>query len=452
MLFQRIESEGLAHYSYLIGDRNEAIVIDPRRDCEQYIETTEKEGYRITDIMETHRNEDYVIGSVELASRTGAEVWHAEPELEYRYGKTVEDGREWKVGRLKVRAIHTPGHTSGHMSYLLHDSRGNPWILFSGDAMFAGDVGRTELAGPERIPQMTGLLYDSIFDKIIPLGDHIMVCPAHGSGSVCAASIADRVWTSIGMERLYNPKLKYTHREDFIKNNGRALEVPPYFRKMEELNLDPPLLGNLPVPTPLSADEFLGQSQEGNVLDSRLELDFGAAHVPGSLSIWMDGVPSFAGWFLGYDRPVFLVGETEKIPEVVRMLARMGYDRIGGSLSGGMLAWHMAGEESASNKMEPVQSLCGRIDTGGDIFILDVRGPDELEKEGRIPTALDIHITQLPGNLDKVPKDRPVHIFCGSGLRSTIAASILQRQGWKDLTVILGGMAGWKSQKCPVAK
>ncbi|MEN6466055.1 MAG: MBL fold metallo-hydrolase [Syntrophaceae bacterium] len=452
MIFQRIESEGLAHYSYMIGDRQEAIVIDPRRDCDPYIDIAEKEGFRITNILETHRNEDYLIGSIELASRTGAEIWHAEPELGYRYGKTVEDGREWKAGRLKIKAIHTPGHTSGHMSYLLHDSKGNPWVLFSGDTLFAGDVGRTDLAGKERIPEMTGLLYDSIFSKIIPLGDHVVVCPAHGSGSVCAASIADRVWTSIGMERLYNPKLRHTQREDFIKNNGQELEVPPYFRKMEELNLFPPLLSNLPVPTPLSADKFMEQSSRGTVLDSRLELDFGAAHVPGSLSIWMGGIPSFAGWFIDYDRPVFLVGETEKTAEVVRMLARMGYDRIGGSLSGGMLAWHMAGEESASNGMEPVQSLCGRIDGGEDFFILDVRSEDELRKEGRIPTALNIHITQLPGNLDKIPRDRPVHIFCGSGLRSTIAASLLQRAGWKDITVILGGMAGWKSQKCPVEK
>lgn len=452
MLFQRIESAGLAHYSYLIGDRQEAIVIDPRRDCDPYIEITEKEGYRITGILETHRNEDYLIGSVDLASRTGAEVWHAEPELQYRYGKTVNDGREWKVGRLKVKALHTPGHTSGHMSYLLHDSRGNPWILFSGDALFAGDVGRTDLAGTDRTPEMTGLLYDSMFKRIIPLGDHVIVCPAHGSGSVCAASIADRVWTTIGMERLYNPKLRYTQREDFIKNNGQALEVPPYFRKMEELNLNPPPLRNLPVPTPLPAGEFLKKSRAGIVLDSRLDLDFGAAHVPGSLSIWMDGVPSFAGWFIGYDRPLFLVGETEKIEEVVRMLVRMGYDRIAGSLAGGMLAWHMAGEESASNGMEPVQALCGRIDAGGEFCILDVRSEDELEKEGRIPAALNIHITQLPVNLHRVPKDRPIHIFCGSGLRSTIAAGILQREGWKDVTVILGGMAGWKSKTCPIQK
>lgn len=452
MLFQRIESEGLAHYSYLIGDRQEAVVIDPRRDCDPYIDITEKKGYRITTILETHRNEDYLIGSIELASRTGAKMWHAEPELQYQYGNTVEDGREWKIGRLKIKAIHTPGHTSGHMSYLLHDSSGNPWILFSGDTLFAGDVGRTDLAGKERIPEMTGLLYDSIFNKIIKLGDHVVVCPAHGSGSVCAASIADRVWTTIGMERLYNPKLKFTERNDFIKNNGQALEVPPYFRKMEELNLKPPLLGNLPVPTPLQADEFTRQSAAGTILDSRMELDFGAAHVPGSLSIWMDGIPSFAGWFIAYDRPIFLVGDNEKTADVVRMLVRMGYDSVKATLSGGMLAWHMAGEESASNGTEPVQTLCGRIDEGGDYLILDVRSSDEIEKEGKIPTALHIHITQLPENLDKVPKDRPVHVFCGSGLRSSIAASILQREGWKDVTVILGGIVGWKSKKCPVER
>ena len=452
MLFQRIESEGLAHYSYLVGDRHEAIVIDPRRDCEIYIALTEGQGFRITNIMETHRNEDYLTGSVELAARTGAQVWHAEPELGYRYGSAAADGQEWKAGRLKVRAIHSPGHTAGHMSYLLHDSSGNPWMLFSGDSLFAGDIGRVDLAGADRMPEMAGLMYDTIFGKFLPLGDGIVVCPAHGSGSVCAESIADRVWTTIGMERLHNPKLRFTSREDFIQNSGQVLERPPYFRQMEELNLLPPRLANLPVPTPLSPREFKKAAAEGIVLDCRTELDFGAAHVPGSLSIWLGGIPSFAGWFIEYGRPLYLVSDADKAEEAVRMLVRMGYDSFGGSLSGGMLAWHMAGEESASFRMETVQGLCGRIDEGGDHFVLDVRSLGEIEREGRIPGALHIHITQLPENMDKVPKDRRIDIFCGSGLRSTTAASLLQKNGWNDINVVLGGTAGWKSKACPLEK
>lgn len=452
MIFQRIESEGLAHYSYLVGDRNEAVVIDPRRDCDAYIELTGKQGVRITNILETHRNEDYLIGSVELAARTGAQIWHAEPELDYRYGRTVQDGLEWKAGRLKIRAIHTPGHTTGHMSYLLHDSKGSPWVLFSGDSLFAGDIGRMDLPGEDRLEEMAGLMYDTLFNKILPLGDQIVLCPAHGAGSVCAASIADRVWTTIGMERLHNPKLRFTGRDEFIKNAGQVLERPPYFRKMEQYNLLPPLLSNLPLPPPLSAREFKKESANGTVLDTRMELDFGAAHVPGALSIWLSGIPSFAGWFLGYDRPIYLVADNDKIETAVRMLTRMGFDNIAGSLSGGMLSWHMAGEASASNGTETVQDICRRLDRGGDVFVLDVRGEDELEKEGRVPNALHIHITQLPGNLERVPRDRPVHIFCGSGLRSTIAASILQRAGWKDIVVILGGVMGWISKSCPLEK
>ena len=453
MLFQRIESEGLAHYSYLVGDRQEAFVIDPRRDCDIYLEETEKKGFRIKFILETHRNEDYLSGSKELAEKTGADIWHADPEFGYLYGMSARNGYEWKAGRLKLLAIESPGHTPGLMSYLLCDYGSNPWILFSGDSLFAGDVGRVDLSGPCRIREMAGLMYETLFNRLLPLGDQIIVCPAHGAGSICAASIVDRVWTTIGLERLYNPKLQFKGKREFIANIGRQLEVPPYFRKMEEWNLDPPILGSLPIPQPLSSREFLTQSKKGTVLDTRSEQDFGAAHIPGALSIWLEGVPNFAGWFIPYDRPIFLVGQSDDHSQAVRMLVRMGYDNFGGSLAGGMLAWHMAGLDIMTNGTEPVQALCGKIDVAtpdDTLFILDVRSAEELGKEGRIRLAHNIHITQLPQHLEEIPKDRPVHIFCGSGLRSSIAASILQREKWGDVNVVLGGMAAWKSHNCPV--
>ena len=453
MLFKRIESEGLAHYSYIIGDHNEALVIDPRRDCDIYIDEITRQGYDLKYILETHRNEDYVIGSLELADRTGAEIWHAEPNMDYGYGNPVENGQVWNVGRLKLQSMHTPGHTPGHMSYILFDFTGSPWIVFTGDTLFAGDVGRVDLPGNSRIPEMAGLLYDSIFRQILPLGDHVIVCPAHGSGSVCGESIADRVWTTIGMERLYNPKLRHTERDAFISTIGQELEKPYYFSEMEKLNLEGhPLLRSLPVPASLRPTEFAEKSRSALTIDTRMDLAFGSAHIPGSISIWQEGLPSFAGWFVPYGHPIFLVTEESDPTPEIRYLTRLGFDRIEGHLAGGMLGWHMAGMESDRNGMVPVQSLCGQLDSGSEFFILDVRSQDELEKEGRIPNSQHIHITQLQKRLGDIPRNRPVFIFCGSGLRSTIGASILQREGWSDVTVILGGMSGWKSDRCPIIK
>jgi hydroxyacylglutathione hydrolase len=451
MIFERIESEGLAHYSYLIGDNKEALVIDPRRDCEVYINKAHLQGYKIKYVLETHRNEDYVVGSVELAMRTGAEIYHADSELNYKYGESVESGQIWKIGRLKIKAISSPGHTPGSMSYLLHAPDGVPWILFTGDALFAGDVGRVDLLGMDRAEELATKLYETIFKKFLPLGDDIIICPAHGSGSVCGGEIAERVWTTIGLEKKLNPKLRFNKSSDFISNVAKELERPPYFRKMELLNVEgPPILGNIPIPLPLNPAEFEEEAMESFILDSRMELGFGSAHVPNALSIWKDGLPNFAGWFMPYDEKLLLVNETDNSQKVVRYLIRLGYDKIYGSLSGGMLSWHMAGKNSSSIKTTTVQNLCHKLDEEGEKFILDVRSSDEVRNKGEIKEAKQIHITQLPERIREIPKDKTIFIFCGSGLRSMIAASFLKKNGWGDLVVVLGGLAGWSSNTCPV--
>jgi hydroxyacylglutathione hydrolase len=450
MLFERIESKGLAQYSYLIGDQETAVVIDPRRDCEVYIEKTMEQGMRIAYVLETHRNEDYVIGSIELAARTGAEIWHADAQLDYAYGQPVADGQTWQVGRLSLRAIHSPGHTLGSMAYVLHDPDGAPWVIFTGDALFAGEAGRVDFLGMDRAEEMAGHLYDTLFNKFLPLGDGVVVCPAHGSGSVCGSAIAERVWTTVGLERRHNPKLQFTDRAEFIANHARKLEKPPYFTRMEQLNLEgAPPVGTLPMPSALSPDEFAEMSKDAVVLDTRMEVGFCAAHVPNALSIWLDGVPSFAGWFLSYDKPILLVNETDDPSRAIRYLVRVGYDNVGGYLSGGMLAWHKAGRGSSSIQAITVQKLCHHLDAGEAPWILDVRSDDEVA-EGQISGAHHIHITQLPARLDEIPKDRAVYIFCGSGLRSSIAASLLKRGGWRDVVTVLGGLTGWNSTTCPI--
>ncbi len=451
MLFKRIESEGLAHYSYLIGDSRTAIVIDPRLDCEIYTEEAHLEGIRIQHIIETHRHEDFVLGSVALASHTGADIWHADDHWDYMYGKAVKDGQIWNIGRLKLEAIYSPGHTPGSMSYLLYDPDGVPWMVFTGDALFAGDVGRVDFMGADLIPEMAGHLYDTLFDRLLPLGDGVIVCPAHGSGSVCAGDIGERMWTTIGLERRHNPKLQVKNRNEFIALAGKKLDYPPYFRQMEKLNLEGvPICKTYPIP--LSVDAFDSQAKGAVIVDTRADVSFGASYVPKSLSVWSAGLPSFAGWFLPYDKPILLVNETNNPTQVARYLLRLGYFNVSGFLSGGMLAWHTAGRESATIKTITVQSFCTLLDTDEYPWILDVRSDDELEYAGSVTGANHIHITELAGRIDEVPQNRTVFIFCGSGLRSMIAASLLKREGWQNLVVVIGGLAGWRSISCPVRK
>jgi hydroxyacylglutathione hydrolase len=457
VLFERFESTGLAHYSYLIGDGAQAAVIDPRRDIEVYVETATRAGMRITHVLETHRNEDYVIGSRELAATSGATVLRSgEGDLSYGYGEPIFDGGTLTLGRLELKALHTPGHTLGHMSYLLHGPDGEPWVVFTGDTLFAGDVGRTDFYGSDRLDEITGLLYDSLFHKILTLGDGVIICPAHGTGSVCGSAIAERTWTTIGLERKHNAKLQYTERDEFVAQVGRSLEVPPYFRMMEKYNLEgPPVLGSLPTPSPLSPQAFAARMEgaapagDVQVVDTRMELGFGSAHVPGAVFIAEGRLPSFAGWFLSYDKPILLVTETNDVTTSVRYLSRLGFDNVEGFLAGGMLAWHTAGLASERIGTITVQDLCRRLDSEAEAWILDVRSEEEVERNA-IPLAHNIHLTQLPGRLDEVPRGQQVYVFCGSGLRAMIGASLMQRRGYDDLTVVLGGLKGWSSVTCPL--
>ncbi|MHA1132609.1 MAG: MBL fold metallo-hydrolase [Candidatus Helarchaeota archaeon] len=229
MFLKRIESEGLAHFSYLIGAKNEAIVIDPRRDCQVYYDLAREEEIKIKYIFETHRNEDYVIGSAELAHLAGAEIFHG-AGLDFKYGTPIQDGQAFNFGDLILKALHTPGHTDESMSYTLHDpSAGSePIMIFTGDALFIGDVGRIDLYGPEEAPRLAEALYDSIFDKILPLGDGVILLPAHGAGSVCGGNIATREYSTLGLERLQNPVLQKS-KEEFIQFKvSEEHDRPPY--------------------------------------------------------------------------------------------------------------------------------------------------------------------------------------------------------------------------------
>ena len=216
MLFEKIESKGLAQYSYIVGDGYEAVVIDPRRDNQIYIDMALESGMQITHILETHRHEDFAVGSVDLARQTGATVWHADAQLPYMYGNAVEPGKLWQIGALTLEAYHTPGHTEGSRSYVLYTPDGVPWVVFSGDVLFTGEVGRVDFLGMDKAPIMAGHLFDSIFNVLKPLGPGVILCPAHGYGSACGSSIADRPWSTLGIEMQANPRLQFTNRDAFI--------------------------------------------------------------------------------------------------------------------------------------------------------------------------------------------------------------------------------------------
>jgi len=453
LLFEKIDTAGLAHYSYIIGDQNEAVVIDPRRDIDVYLNKASKQGYQIKYIFETHRNEDYVIGSFDLAKLTGAQIWHADHNLNYQYGQAVRDQQKFSVGRLKIKAINTPGHTLNSFSYILYDFSKEPLMVFTGDALFAGDTGRVDLMGEDLMDELAHKLYDSIYNKILPLSDSVIMCPAHGSGSVCGHAIAERELTTLGLEKKVNPNLQYENEEEFVENVKEVLERPPYFREMEKLNLTgSSFIRGLPETEALKPGHFDKKLQSGDtlVLDIRNELDFAAAHIPNSISIWQEGLASFAGWFIPYDKDLLLMTAGNYPEEAINILRRLGYDRIKGYLKGGMLKWHMSGKKSSYIKTIRVQKLCTLIDQSRDYWLLDIRGEEEIAESGKIKNAHNIHITQLPDNLDKIPTEQPVYIFCGSGLRSTTAASLLLREGFENIHVILGGLAGWSSTTCPI--
>lgn len=453
MIFQRIKSAGISHNSYFIGSGSEAAVIDPRRDSQVYIDLAQQHGLKIKHILETHRNEDYVIGSLELNSSSDAPIYHG-PGLDWKYGNTLKDGQAFRIGHLRLKAIHTPGHTDESMSYALTDlASGEAAVMvFTGDALFVGDVGRTDLYGPQEAHRLAACLYDSIFKKLLPLGDGVILCPAHGGGSVCGINIASRDESSLGTEKAQNPLLQLS-RKEFIKHKlAEHPERPHYFRQMEKYNLQgPPLLGCMPLPSPLTPAEFREEMGKGAVVvDTSEPAAFGGAHIKGAYSIWLEGLPVFAGWVLPYDKPILLVLEDEAhLEKAVRYLIRAGYDQIDGYLKGGTEGWYNAGLPVESLPLLSVHHLKDRLDRGEVLAVLDTREQDEWEK-GHISGAQHIYVGNLEERLAEVPRDKPVAVICNVGHRAGLGASILLRAGLSPVYNVLGSVMAWIAAGYPV--
>jgi hydroxyacylglutathione hydrolase len=454
MIFERIKSAGIAHNSYLIGSGSAAAVIDPRRDCQVYVDYAQEKGLRIKYIFETHRNEDYVIGSVELNNITGAGIYHG-PGLHWKYGNTLRDGQQFRMGGLSLTAIHTPGHTDESMSYAIADlSTGEAMVMvFTGDALFVNDVGRTDLYGPREVSRLASNLYDSIFNKLLPLGDGTILCPAHGAGSVCGLHIANRDESTIGIERIQSPVLQIKDKHEFVKYKlAEKPERPHYFRQMEKLNLEgPPLLGCLPLPSPLTAAEFRQETDKGAVVvDTSEPAAFGGAHIKGAYSIWLEGLPIFGGWVLPYDKPILLILEDQShLERAVRYLIRAGYDRIIGYLRDGTEGWYNAGLPTESLPLLSVHQLKDMLDRREELLVLDARGQDEWES-GHIAGALHIYVGDLEQRLAEIPKGKLIAVICTVGHLAGLGASILLRAGYPSVYNVLGSVRAWVAAGFPV--
>ena len=454
MIFERIKAAGIAHNSYLIGSGNDAAVIDPRRDCQIYLDLAHQHGLRIKYIFETHRNEDYVIGSVELNKLCGAPIYHGRG-LDWKYGNTLRDGQKFQMDKLRLTAINTPGHTDESVSYTATDlfSCDAQVMVFTGDTLFVGDVGRVDLYGTQKAPRLAAKLYNSICDKLLPLGDGVILCPAHSAGSVCGLNIADRDESTLGIERVQNPVLQIKDRDDFVSYKlAEQPELPPYFRQMEKLNLaGPPVLGCLPQPPPLTPADVREEMERGAVVvDTSAPAAFGGAHIKGAYSIWLEGLPLFAGWVLPYDKPLLLVLEDPAhLETAVRYLIRAGYDRISGYLKGGIEGWYNGGYPIESLPLLSVHELKEKTNRGEGLTVLDVRGQTEWET-GHIRGALHIYVGHLEQRLAEIPQDKPVAVYCTVGHRAGLGASILLRNGFSRVYNVLGSIQAWVTAGYPL--
>lgn len=310
-VFQRIKTPGIAHSAYILGDRGEALVIDPRRDVDEYLQVARDNALTIKYVLETHRQEDFVLGSAELSRITGAKVVNGRHELFGHGDIQLKDGEDFRFGRLRIRALHTPGHTPESMSYavFIPDSPDRAWGVFTGDALFIGETGRTDLPDRTKTGENAGLLYDAVHEKLLPLGDQTLLYPAHGAGSVCGGNIADRDESTIGLERGYSPVF-VSSRAEFVRAKvAERIPRPPYFSLMEKVNLK----GGIPLAKPAKEVPIVQPSQlasemgNGLVIDAREPEAFAAGHIPKSLSIWAAGLPVFGGWIAGPRTPVFLI-------------------------------------------------------------------------------------------------------------------------------------------------
>ncbi len=455
MEIKQLYTSCLSEAAYFIASEGEAAIVDPLRDVDTYIEMAKERGVEIKYIFETHFHADFVSGHIELAQKTGAPIVYG-PDTDASFKiHMAKDGEEFMVGKLKIKAIHTPGHTLESTCYLLHDESGAPYCIFTGDTLFVGDVGRPDLfSGNMTKEELAGKMYDTLQHKIMPLNDNIIVYPAHGPGSSCGKALGPETFSTIGAQKATNYALKEMTKDEFIKVVTTGLNTPPsYFPVNARINkegyesLDDVYLKGLQA---LSIIDFKHKAGEGAwILDTRPENIFTEGFVPESISIGLNGrFAEWAGTLIPNKQPLILVTEPGKEKESITRLARVGLDNVEGYLDGGYEAWRDAGETiDLIIDIEP-DELAMDIPHDNLLEIIDVRKPSEFET-AHVKGAVNIPLDTLvdPVNVAIIDDNNNLYVHCAGGYRSVIAASLLKRHGYHNLRNVVGGFAKMKNEK-----
>ncbi|GIV37494.1 MAG: MBL fold hydrolase [Cyclobacteriaceae bacterium] len=456
MYFQHVYDKTLAQASYFIGCQatGEAIVIDPKRDVDTYLEIAQQNKMRITHIAETHIHADFLSGARELAALTGGQLYLSdEGGKDWQYEFThvgLKDGSTFMVGNLKFEVMHTPGHTPESISYLLTDTPASdkPVMIFTGDFVFVGDVGRPDLL--EEAAGFAGTkeagarqMYQSL-KKFYALPDYVQVWPGHGAGSACGKALGAVPSSTVGYEKIANWALRYKDEESFVKYLLEDQPEPPrYFAMMKKLNkVNRSLLTEVPRLKKLTDEEFITALEKGmKVVDTRPKQAFAEGFIPGTLNI--QGNNSFAtwmGWFMDYNEPFVLIAAESQHDDLVRKLMRIGLDNIYGYIPD-VSVWTRAGRQLDKVQLISTDELKKTMETN-HTQIVDLRGAAEY-KAGHIKGAENIFIGTLEKNLNKIKKAEPVIIHCQAGDRSAIGYSILAKHGYRNVKNYAGGYSEW---------
>jgi len=464
MFFQHIYDKSLAQASYFIGCQQAGVaaVIDPKRDVDSYLEIAKENKMTITHILETHIHADFLTGSRELAALTGAKLYLSAEggagwEYEFNH-EGLKDGDILNIGNLAIKVLHTPGHTPESISFLLTDKPASPEpvMLFTGDFVFVGDIGRPDLL--EKAAGIKGTMdigasqmYDSI-KKFNALADYIQVWPGHGAGSACGKGLGAVPSSTVGYEKMRNWAFQYPNdKNGFVKYLlADQPEPPKYFAMMKKLNkVDRPLLTKVPKLKKINSDE-LKTALEKNIklIDTRNKNDFANGFIPGSINIQdKDSFATWAGWFLNYDEPFILLAEEGRLDELTRKLMRIGLDNIAGYIPD-VKTW-----EDAGGRLEKAHTISldefKNLSKNNSIQVVDLRGATEYNS-GHIKGADHIFVGTLLNNLDKVSKEKKVVLHCQGGDRSSIGYSLLAKKGFNNVLNYSGGINEWVNKGNPV--
>ncbi|HSJ23716.1 MAG TPA: MBL fold metallo-hydrolase [Longimicrobiales bacterium] len=467
MLIKRFYDDKLAQASYLVGcaATGEALVVDPNRDVEQFVEAAEREGLRITHITETHIHADFVSGARELAERTGGRLYlSAEGGDQWQYAWAEEagatllrDGDTFKVGNVKIDVLHTPGHTPEHLSFVVTDTAGadQPMGVFTGDFIFVGDVGRPDLL--ERAAKYAGTmeagartLYRSIdrFRNLLP--DYVQLWPGHGAGSACGKALGAVPQTTLGYEKLFNWGLAAASEQEFVDAVLAGQPEPPmYFAEMKRINREGPrVLGGFRRPQRLPENRLEQLiDQDALVVDTRHATDYASGHIPGTLNVPLgNSFTTWAGSVLPYDQPFYLIVEDPSgrtMDEIIRDLAMIGLDDVAGCFGADVVQTWIDTDRAAQGVPEVAPDQLEELLRVDAVELVDVRNSSEWN-EGHIPGSRNVPLGRLPELLDQIPRDRPVVVHCESGGRAAVAIGVLQANGFGDVRHLTGDMTAWR--------